>query len=47
MIVSLDSIVFLASSDTYARLWNIESGQVERQYSGHTKAVTCLAFQDS
>ncbi|KAK7573855.1 hypothetical protein V9T40_011046 [Parthenolecanium corni] len=35
-----------ASSDGLARLWNIETGAVEQEYSGHTKAVTALAFVD-
>lgn len=35
------------SSDNYARLWNIDSGKVEKEYAGHTKAVTSLAFMDS
>lgn len=37
----------LGSSDTHARLWNVDSGRVEREYNGHTKAVTSLAFIDS
>ncbi|XP_065199469.1 target of rapamycin complex subunit lst8 isoform X2 [Planococcus citri] len=36
-----------ASSDGLARLWSIETGHVEREYSGHQKAVTALAFMDS
>lgn len=35
-----------ASSDGIARLWNIEKGTVEREYSGHSKAITSLAFRD-
>ena len=35
------------SSDGLARLWCIETGEVEREYSGHQKAVTALAFKDS
>jgi len=33
-----------ASSDCLARIWNIQSCQVEREFIGHSKAVTCLAF---
>ena len=35
-----------ASSDGVARLWNVETGAVEREYNGHQKAVTSLAFRD-
>lgn len=38
---------FLASSDGYANLWNVKTGQLERDYAGHQKAVTALAFRDS
>jgi G protein beta subunit-like protein len=38
--------LFAASSDNMARLWNVESGEVKREYSGHQKAVVCLAFKD-
>lgn len=36
----------LASSDNLAKLWNVESGKLERTYVGHQKAVTALAFRD-
>lgn len=36
----------LASSDGVARLWNVSTGAVEREYQGHQKAVTALAFRD-
>jgi len=36
----------LASSDGMARLWNVESGNIEREYEGHQKALTALAFCD-
>lgn len=36
----------LASSDGMARLWNIETGNIEREYSGHSKALTALALCD-
>jgi len=37
----------LVSSDGLARLWNIESGDVEREYKEHTMPVYALAFRDS
>lgn len=40
-------IVFLASSDGLARLWHTESAEIEREYTGHQKAVTALAFVDN
>lgn len=39
--------VFSASSDNLARLWCVETGEIKREYSGHQKAVVCLAFNDS
>lgn len=40
---SLDSkYVFVASSDGLARLWKIETKTIEREYTGHTKAITSL-----
>jgi G protein beta subunit-like protein len=38
--------IITASSDGNARLWSIETGEVKREYSGHQKAVICLAFRD-
>uniref|UniRef100_A0A2M4ATI3 Target of rapamycin complex subunit lst8 n=1 Tax=Anopheles triannulatus TaxID=58253 RepID=A0A2M4ATI3_9DIPT len=38
--------IFTASSDHMARLWRIDNQSVEREYSGHAKAVTALAFLD-
>lgn len=38
---------FAASSDNLARLWSVETGEIKREYSGHQKAVVCLAFNDS
>lgn len=35
-----------ASSDNCARLWSVEGGTVQREYAGHQKAVTSLAFCD-
>ncbi|KAL1497225.1 hypothetical protein ABEB36_008221 [Hypothenemus hampei] len=40
------SYVFTASSDSFARLWNVKSGHIGREYAGHQKAVTALAFRD-
>lgn len=37
----------IASSDNLARLWCVETGEIKREYSGHQKAVVCLAFNDS
>ncbi|XP_062525777.1 target of rapamycin complex subunit lst8 isoform X2 [Bombyx mori] len=39
-------LLFTGSSDSYARLWNIERGTLEREYCGHQKAITALAFKD-
>lgn len=36
-----------ASSDTVARLWSVSPVEVKREYSGHQKALTALAFRDS
>lgn len=38
--------LFTASSDTVARLWRISKQTVEREYNGHQKAITALAFKD-
>lgn len=35
-----------ASSDNLARLWNLSTGSVELEYTGHQKALTALAFKD-
>ena len=34
------------SSDTVARLWNINTGDCVREYTGHQKAITAIAFSD-
>lgn len=39
-------IVFPASSIGKARLWRLDTKEVEREYIGHQKAVTALAFRD-
>lgn len=35
-----------ASSDSVIRLWHVESAEIRREYTGHQKAVTALAFSD-
>lgn len=39
-------IIVTGSSDGNARLWNVNSGSIERVYSGHQKAITALVFRD-
>ncbi|KAJ1095996.1 hypothetical protein NDU88_001145 [Pleurodeles waltl] len=39
--------IVTASSDNLARLWCVETGEIKREYSGHQKAIACLAFNDS
>lgn len=41
------SVRSAASSDNLARLWCVDTGEIKREYSGHQKAVVCLAFNDS
>lgn len=41
------SYLVTASSDSTARLWNLRTGDVVRQYHGHQGAVTCVALNDS
>jgi len=41
------SYLVTASSDHSAKLWNLRSGEVVRQYTGHQHAVTCVALNDS
>jgi len=36
-----------ASSDQTAALWDLKKGQRIVRYIGHTKAVTCVALNDS
>lgn len=38
--------LFTASSDNMSRLWNIATKEVDREYVGHQKAVTALAYRD-
>ncbi|KJE93402.1 transducin family protein/WD-40 repeat family protein [Capsaspora owczarzaki ATCC 30864] len=35
-----------ASSDQIARLWDIAQGESIKQFTGHLKAITCLALND-
>ena len=35
-----------ASSDQTARLWDVASGETIRHYTGHHKAVICVALHD-
>jgi G protein beta subunit-like protein len=39
--------IVTASSDTTACLWDSSSGEPIRTYSGHQKALTCCALNDS
>jgi len=34
------------SSDHTARLWRVSTGDVERQFLGHQKAISCIALND-
>jgi len=38
--------LFTASSDNAARLWSLQTGTVKREYQGHQKALTSVAFRD-
>lgn len=38
--------LFTASSDGYTRLWKLDTKDIEREYVGHQKAITALAFRD-
>lgn len=38
--------LFTACSDGVARLWKIDTMETEREYIGHQKAITALAFRD-
>ncbi|CAM9337556.1 unnamed protein product [Phaeothamnion confervicola] len=41
------SYLVTASSDHSAKLWELRSGEVIRNYVGHSNAVTCVALNDS
>jgi WD40 repeat protein len=46
-VFSADSAYLVsASSDHTARLWDISAGESIREYTGHTKAVCCVALSD-
>lgn len=39
--------IFIAvCSDGRARLWSTETGEIVKEYIGHQKPATCLAFDD-
>jgi len=38
--------IVTASSDGTARLWNIDSGTIKKEYQAHQKAITSVAFRD-
>lgn len=38
--------IFAASSDGVGRLWKLETKECEREYAGHNKALTAIAFKD-
>jgi len=39
--------IITATSDGVGRLWNRDKGEVIREYTGHQKAIVCLAFRDA
>ena len=46
-VFSADSAYLVtASSDQTARLWDVAQGETIRHYTGHHKAVTCVALHD-
>mgnify|MGYP006413102701 CR=1 FL=1 len=46
-VFSADSEYLISvSSDNTARLWDVRSGVTARQYTGHHKAVVCIAMRD-
>ncbi|KAL6057291.1 TOR complex subunit lst8 [Balamuthia mandrillaris] len=46
-VFSADSAYLVsASSDHVARLWDLSSGETIRHYTGHTKAISCVALSD-
>ncbi|KAK2714744.1 target of rapamycin complex subunit lst8-like isoform X2 [Artemia franciscana] len=47
VVFSADSrYVITASSDGTSRLWSVEEKEMKKEYTGHQKAVTALAFKD-
>lgn len=46
-VFSADSAYLVTgSSDQVARLWDVNQGETIRQYTGHHKAIVCLALND-
>ena len=44
---SCDSAYLIsASSDTYIKLWDVQSGEMVQTLKGHTRGITCLALND-
>ena len=41
------SYLVTASSDKTARLWDVHKADVIKMYNAHTKAVVCVALNDS
>lgn len=39
-------VFFAGSSDSTARLWSVETGEIKREYSGHQKTISAIAFRD-
>lgn len=44
--VSKRSRTLLVCSDGKGRLWSTETGAIAKEYVGHQKPATCLAFED-
>ena len=38
--------IFVCSSDGMMRLFSVNDNEILRQYSGHQKAITAMAFRD-
>jgi len=48
MAFSADSAYLVsASSDHYARLWELSTGMTVKQYAGHHKAAVCISLNDA
>jgi G protein beta subunit-like protein len=46
-VFSADSLYLVsASSDQSAKLWDLRTGEVIRNFAGHSLAVTCVALND-
>uniref|UniRef100_A0A915PYV3 Target of rapamycin complex subunit lst8 n=1 Tax=Setaria digitata TaxID=48799 RepID=A0A915PYV3_9BILA len=41
-----DSKYLFTASGCQLRLWDLESGEVVRQYQGHSKMISCFAFRE-